>query len=208
MLSSKRLVIASHNRKKAGEMITILSQALPGLELLTLADFPGSPEPEETGDTYRANAAIKALSGARFTGLPSLADDAGLEIDALDGAPGLYSKRFGGDDLPFPEKMARILDLLRDVPEAERGARFRCVVALAEPGSDEPLFFEATCEGRIAHEPSGSGGFGYDPVFHLPDRGCTMADLTPAQKHEISHRGKVLRAFCEWWTGNRVYSSA
>ena len=188
------LVIASHNRKKAGEMLTILSELLPGLELLTLADFDGAPEPEETGATYRENAAIKAESGAAYTGLPSLADDAGLEIDALGGAPGLYSKRFGGEELPFPEKMARILGLLKDVPDEKRGARFRCVIALAD--KDNPTqFFEATCEGRIAQAPSGIGGFGYDPIFYLPELGCSMADLTADQKNQISHRGKVLMAF-------------
>ncbi|RYG21084.1 non-canonical purine NTP pyrophosphatase [bacterium] len=106
-----RLVIATHNRKKAGEMLTILSERFPGLELLTLADFEGAPEPEEIGTTYAENAAIKAKSAAVFTGEWSLADDAGLEIDALDGAPGLYSKRFGGEDLPFPEKIAMILSI-------------------------------------------------------------------------------------------------
>jgi XTP/dITP diphosphohydrolase len=186
-------VIATHNAKKAGEMSTILAEELPGVEFVTLEAFPGAPEPEETGRTYRENAAIKALSGFAFTGLPSLADDAGLEIAALGGAPGVYSKRFGGEESPFPEKMAHILDLMRDVPEDLRAARFRCVIALAS--GREPEFFEATCEGRIALEASGEGGFGYDPIFWLPELGCTMADLSAEQKHRISHRGKVLRAF-------------
>ena len=186
-----RLVIATHNRKKAGEMVTILSQRFPSLEILTLADFEGAPEPEETGTTYEENATIKAVSGAEFTGEWCLADDAGLELDALDGAPGLYSKRFGGEELPFPEKIAKILDLLAAVPEKGRGARFRCAIALAGP-TGEPRNWEATCEGRIAESPSGNGGFGYDPVFYLPELGCTMADLTAEQKHAVSHRGKVL----------------
>jgi XTP/dITP diphosphohydrolase len=190
-------VIATHNRKKAGEMLTILGQELPAIAFLTLADFPGSPEPEETGTTYRENAGIKAIAGAKHIGLPSIADDAGLEIDALDGAPGLYSKRFGGEDLPFPEKMARILDLLSGVPGEGRGARFRCVVALKDPASPDVEFFESTCEGRIASEPSGGGGFGYDPIFYLPEEGCTMADLSAEEKHRISHRGKVLRALAD-----------
>ena len=188
----RRLIIATHNRKKAGEMVQILSARFPSLELLTLADFDGAPEPEETGSTYQENANIKALSSARFTREWSLADDAGLEIDALEGAPGLYSKRFGGEDLPFPEKMALILDSLRDTPEELRTARFRCCVALADP-DEQVRLFEATCEGRIVKEPSGAGGFGYDPIFYLPQLNCTMADLTAEQKHEISHRGKVLR---------------
>ncbi|HWD37527.1 MAG TPA: RdgB/HAM1 family non-canonical purine NTP pyrophosphatase [Fimbriimonas sp.] len=196
---SPRLVIATHNRKKAGEMVTILSALIPIVEILTLADFPGAPEPEETGVTYRENASIKALSGLKATGEPCLADDAGLEIDALDGAPGLYSKRFGGEGLPFPEKMARILELLKEVPKQKRTARFRCFVAFAQPGRDDCDVFEATCEGRIATEPSGAGGFGYDPIFYLPEKGCTMADLTAEQKHQISHRGKVLREFAVWY---------
>lgn len=190
------LVIATHNRKKAGEMVQILSERFPGLNLKTLADYKGAPEPEETGTTYADNARIKSESAAAFTGEWSLADDAGLEIDALDGAPGVHSKRFEGEDTPFPEKMARILELLKHTPEEKRGARFRCCIAQTSPQGDTQLF-EATCEGRIAHEPSGSGGFGYDRIFFLPDLGCTMADLTPEQKHAISHRGKVLRMLAE-----------
>jgi XTP/dITP diphosphohydrolase len=191
------LVIATFNRKKAGEMIEILQELLPGVALHTLQEFPKAEEPEETGTTYRENAIIKALAGCEVTGLPCIADDAGLEIDALDGAPGVYSKRFGGEDMPFPEKNAKILDLLSSVPYTGRGARYRCFIAYARPGK-EAITFEATCEGQIARAPSGGGGFGYDPIFYLPERRCTMADLTAAQKHEISHRGKVLRAFSEY----------
>jgi XTP/dITP diphosphohydrolase len=197
-LRLNRLVIATHNRKKAGEMIQILSKRFPDLEFRTLADYPHAPEPEETGTIYAENASIKAESAAAVTGEWSLADDAGLEIDALDGAPGLHSKRFEGEDTPFPEKMARILELLADVPESRRGARFRCCVALVPPNTpmregQNTKHFEATCEGRIATEPSGAGGFGYDPIFYLPERGCTMADLSSEAKHAISHRGKVLK---------------
>ncbi len=181
-------------------MIMILKEALPELELLTLADFDGAPEPEETGSTYQENAAIKAKSGAAFTGEWALADDAGLEIDALDGAPGLYSKRFGGEDLPFPEKMARIFELLEGVPDEKRTARFRCCIALSVPGGEGKIeTFEAICEGRISREMSGVGGFGYDPIFLPTDApGRTMADLSAAEKHSISHRGKVLRELISW----------
>lgn len=206
----KRLVIATHNRKKAGEMMTILSRRLPDIEILTLADFEGAPEPEETGTTYWDNAAIKSASAAEFTGEWCIADDAGLEIDAMDGQPGLLSKRFAGEETPFPEKMAIILERLKDVPVEGRGARFRCCVSITPPaGVDAPdaegarrigssVVFEATCEGRIAFEPSGAGGFGYDPIFFLRELGCTMADLTADQKHQISHRGKVLAAVGEY----------
>jgi XTP/dITP diphosphohydrolase len=161
------------------------------ITIKTLADYPGAPEPEETGTTYRQNAVIKADSAAEFTGEWCVADDAGLEIDAMGGEPGLYSKRFAGEETPFPEKMRIILDRLSDTPTEARTARFRCAVALAIPGRATEEF-EAICEGVIAREPSGGGGFGYDPIFFLPEMGCTMADLTAEQKHQISHRGKVL----------------
>ena len=187
----KTLVIATHNRKKAGEMAAILSQRLPHLEIKTLEDYPGAPEPEETGDTYQENALIKARSAAHHTSEWSLADDAGLEIDALPDDLGVHSKRFAGDTT-FEEKMERVLDLLRGTPTEERAARFRCCIALVGPGGEE-LTIEDTCEGRIAESPSGQGGFGYDPIFYLPEKGCTMADLTAEEKHKVSHRGKVLR---------------
>ncbi len=187
----KPLVIATHNRKKAGEMLTILSAALPDRRLLTLADFPNAPEPEETGPSYEINALIKARSAVAATGEECLADDAGLEVDALDGAPGVFSKRFGGEDLSFPQKMERLLGMMKDVPDSGRTARFRCWVALVTPEETEQTF-EGICEGRIATEPSGSGGFGYDPIFYLPELGRTMADLTPGEKHAVSHRGIVL----------------
>jgi XTP/dITP diphosphohydrolase len=196
-MMNRTLVIASHNRKKAGEMRQILSGRFPGLIIRTLADFDGAPEPEETGNSYPENAEIKALSAFNYTGEWSLADDAGLEIDALDGAPGLYSKRFGGEEMPFPEKIARILDLMKDLPESRRSARFCCSIALVT-GDRQVNHFSATCEGRIANKPSGSGGFGYDPIFYLPELGCTMADLTAEQKHAISHRGKVLCLLGDW----------
>jgi XTP/dITP diphosphohydrolase len=185
------LVIATHNPKKAGEMLAILRKSLPGLEIKTLADYPGAPEPEETGSTYEQNALIKARSAASFTGEWSLADDAGLEIDALPGDLGVHSKRFAGDST-FEEKMARVLMLLAGTPSEGRTARFRCCIALVGPRGEETTI-EETCEGLIAESPSGRGGFGYDPIFCLPERGCTMADLTPEEKHAVSHRGKVLR---------------
>lgn len=201
-------------------MVQILSARFPEIDFKTLADYEGAPEPEETGTTYAENAAIKSESAATFTNEWCLADDAGLEIDALNGAPGLHSKRFEGEETPFPEKMARILELLNDVPEDKRSARFRCCIALSSPAkqggstakpgwgrgpgtqdsevSTNTKLFEATCEGRISLSPSGAGGFGYDPIFYLPQLGCTMADLTAEQKHAISHRGKVLRMLAEY----------
>jgi XTP/dITP diphosphohydrolase len=200
---ARTLVVATHNVKKAGEMITILSARFPSVQLLTLADFDGAPEPDETGTTYADNATLKAESAARFTEFPSIADDAGLEIDAMGGEPGLFSRRFAGEETPFPEKMRLILERLRDVPEEQRTARFRCAVAFSVPTKDgvSTRVFTATCEGRIAFEPSGMGGFGYDPIFFLPERSVTMAELKPEEKHRISHRGKVLREFGEFYAG-------
>lgn len=185
------LVIASHNRRKAREMERILSPAL-ARPILTLADFPGAPEPEETGMTYEENATIKARAGALATGEEVIADDAGLEVDALDGAPGLYSKRFGGEALPFPEKIARLLQLLKDVPDERRTARFRCWVALALPGEESVRTFEGVCEGSIARKAGGSNGFGYDPIFVVAGVGRRMAELSDAEKDAASHRGVVL----------------
>lgn len=186
-----RLVIATHNRKKAGEMVTILGRRLPELEILTLADFPQAPEPEETGTTYAENASIKVRSAVKATGEWCVADDAGLEIDAIPGELGVWSKRFAGEETPFPEKMRLILERMESLPDDKRGARFRCCVALGSPEGGLEVF-EATCEGSIARHPSGGGGFGYDPIFWLSELGCTMADLSADQKHSISHRGKVL----------------
>jgi XTP/dITP diphosphohydrolase len=187
-----KLIIATHNRKKAGEMLAILGERFPQLELLTLNDFPGVLEPEETGTTLEENAKLKALSALEHTRYPCVADDGGFEIDALGGQPGLHSKRFAGESTPFPEKMRLILEKMQDVPEEKRGARFRCVVALALPG-EEVHVFEGVCEGKVALEPKGENGFGYDPILWVPELGCTMAELLPQQKHAISHRGKALK---------------
>lgn len=192
-----KLVIATHNVKKAGEMLTILSRRFPQLEIKTLADYPRVPEPEETGLTYAENAAIKADHAAQITGEWCLADDAGLEIDAMNGEPGIYSRRFAGEDTSFTEKMKIILENLHG--KSDRGARFRCCVALAKPGMPTRTF-EATCEGVIAQTPSGNGGFGYDPIFFIPELDRTMADLTAEEKHQVSHRGKVLREFGDYFS--------
>lgn len=199
-----KAVIATHNRKKAAEMVKILGSALPNWEFRTLADFPGAPEPEETGTTYEANALIKSRSSFKETGWVSIADDAGLEIDAFDGAPGVYSKRFRGESTNFEDKMDYILSEIKTLPDSKRGARFNCFVAITYPSGmkSQDIVFSATCEGRIAPEKSGAGGFGYDPIFWLPELGCTMADLTAEQKHAISHRGKVLAQVIRWLKEN------
>ena len=190
MTYPRKLVIATGNRSKGKEMADILSDV--GLEILTLADFPGvDADVEETGSTYRENAELKAKAATVETNLVCIADDAGLEIDALGGQPGLYSRRFLGEDTPFPAKMERILEMLKDTPDGRRGARFNCAVAIATP--DGGLFYcSGICEGRIAHERRGGFGFGYDPIFLLPELGRHMAELPPGEKRLVSHRGKAL----------------
>lgn len=188
---SRTLVIATHNTHKAGEMIQILSARFPDLELKTLNDYPGAPEPEETGETYEENATIKAEAAVQHTGEWCLADDAGLEIDALGGMPGVQSKRFAGEETSFAEKMEQILGHLADLSFMQRTARFQCHVALARPEQPTELFY-AKLDGYIGNKAEGEYGFGYDPIFIVPSTFCTMAELTPEQKHQVSHRGKVL----------------
>jgi XTP/dITP diphosphohydrolase len=186
-----KLLVATMNAKKRGEMVQILSQAGLDIEIVTLANFPGAEEVEETGETFLENAHLKAMAAVALSGLTSIADDGGLVIDALGGAPGVQSHRFLGADTSFDEKMDRILEMLREVPEDERTCRFVSAVVVATPDGKE---FESqqTCEGRIAYEKRGTYGFGYDPIFYLPDREHHMAELPPEEKHKISHRGKAL----------------
>jgi len=188
---TEKLLVATSNRKKGGEMVEILGAAGLDVEILTLADFPDLPEVEETGETFIANAHLKAQAAVTRTGLISIADDGGLVIDALDGAPGVLSHRFLGNKLSFSEKMDRIIEMLRDVPDAGRTCRFVCAVVIATPDG-RTFECEGKCEGRIAREKRGSGGFGYDPIFLHPESGLHMAELKPEEKHKISHRGKAL----------------
>jgi XTP/dITP diphosphohydrolase len=188
----QRIVVASRNRSKAAEIAEILADAGLGLEVLSLADFPDVVLPPETGSTFSANAAVKAKQAARASGLPAIADDSGLEIDALNGEPGVRSARYAGEDATDEDRCRKVLGLLADVPDHRRRARFRCAAAFAKPGG-EVMLAEGTCQGRIAKEPAGSGGFGYDPIFIPEGYGVTMAQLTPAQKHRISHRGRAIR---------------
>jgi len=185
-----RILVASGNRGKAAEAAAILGQGAGArLEVLTLADIPGLASPEETGATFLENARIKARAGAAGSGLPTIGEDSGLAVDALGGAPGVFSARYaaGGDRARF-EKLLRELE---GVPPGRRTARYVCAAVLALPDGREESA-EGTCEGAIALAPRGAGGFGYDPVFLLPD-GRTMAELTPGQKAAISHRGRALR---------------
>ena len=185
----KTVVIATFNAHKTEEIRAIL----PPLELLfrPLCSFPGASAPAEDGATLGENASAKAAAAAAFTGLPAMADDTGLEVDALGGAPGVRSARYAGEGCVPAENNARLLRELSGVAGAARRARFVCVVALAFPGGKVQLS-EGRLEGRIAEAPSGAGGFGYDPLFEVEGTGLTLADLPPGRKNELSHRARAL----------------
>ncbi|MFO7917339.1 MAG: XTP/dITP diphosphatase [Anaerolineae bacterium] len=181
-----KLLIATHNRGKKAEYAIILDD-LP-LELVSLTDLNIDVEIAETGKTFEENALLKARGYAALTGLPTLADDSGLEVDALDGAPGIHSARYAGPEASDEDLYTLLLRNLRGVPDAERSARFRCVIALVWPEGREEVV-EGTCEGRILRKPLGERGFGYDPIFYVPEKGKTMAQLPMEVKNRISHRG-------------------
>jgi XTP/dITP diphosphohydrolase len=189
-----RLFIATTNAGKIREILAILS-GLP-VELRTLADWPDLAAPEETGRTFAENARLKAEYYAAATGDLTVAEDSGLVIDALDGAPGVESARFGGIESTYPEKFALIYEGLRQKGAVEPAARFVC--ALSAVKGKEILFeTEGKIEGRIAMKPAGSGGFGYDPIFFYPPFGCTLAEAGD-RKSAVSHRGAAFRAFREY----------
>jgi XTP/dITP diphosphohydrolase len=186
-----KLLLATTNRGKLAEQQLAL-EGLP-IEILSLADFPSIEAPEETGASFLENARIKALHYHRAFGLPTVGEDAGLVVDALGGLPGVQSARFLGGETSFAEKSARLLELLDGVAETDRNARFVSALCLVEDG-DITFEHEATCEGRIAFEPRGAGGFGYDPIFYYPPLAKTTAELSSAEKNQVSHRGKAMAA--------------
>ncbi len=186
----KRIVLASNNPGKVRE----IGQLLAGqdIEVLPQNDF-NVPEAEETGLTFVENAILKARNAAHHAGLPAIADDSGIEVDALNGAPGIYSARFAGIDASDEENLQKLLRELKDVPEDKRTARFQCLmVYLRHENDPTPLICQGTWEGRILFEPSGSGGFGYDPIFYVPEQNCASAELAPEVKNRLSHRGQAL----------------
>jgi XTP/dITP diphosphohydrolase len=183
-----KLVLATRNRGKVKELAGLLS-SLP-VEVLSLDDFPEMPEVEEDGVTFKANAMKKALAVSLHTGEIALADDSGLEVDCLGGAPGVHSARFAGDGRDDRENNEKLLRLMKNVPPEKRTARFKCVVALATP--DGRMFTaEGDCEGVIGSSPKGGGGFGYDPLFVVPEFSKTFAELDLKTKNNISHRGRA-----------------
>ena len=191
-MTPRRLVLATANPGKARELAALVADWGP-VELLSLAAFPGIAVPEEGERSYAENAVMKAKVVAAATGLPALADDSGLEVEALQGRLGVRSARFAGTDAA---RVTKLVELLRGVPEADRRARFCCVVALVWPDGRTQTA-EGECAGRIASAPSGAGGFGYDPVFVADELGCTFAEAPAEEKHRVSHRGRALRALRE-----------
>ena len=186
----KPLLIATGNRGKLREIEAILGNEV---NLKNLADFPDAHEVIEDGGTFEANAIKKASEMCKLTGLITLADDSGLEVDFLDGAPGIYSARFAGPDTTDEDNNKKLLGLLENVPNGKRQARFRCVIAIVTPDG-EVKTISGTWEGHIIHEPRGTNGFGYDPLFFSPEQRKTSAELEREQKNRVSHRGKALRA--------------
>jgi XTP/dITP diphosphohydrolase len=195
MCVPRSLVIASRNAGKVAEFRRML-ETWGVHEVRGIAEVSDAPEPVEDGTTYIDNARIKAASGAAATGLPTLADDSGLEVDALGDRPGVHSARYGGPGLDNRARIARLLDELASVPEARRGAAFRAVVVLAWPDG-RTLEASGECRGSIAAAPRGSGGFGYDPVFLHPEFGRTFAEVSPAEKARVDHRGRAMEALRE-----------
>ena len=187
----KDIVLASSNPGKVREINQLLAGL--GMQVQSQGEL-GVVDAEETGLTFVENAILKARNAARYTGLPAIADDSGLEVDALAGAPGIYSARFAGEGASDQANLEKLLIELETVPEAQRTARFQCLMVLMRHAGDPtPLICQGTWEGRILFAPRGDNGFGYDPVFLVPTHDCSSAELAPETKNSLSHRGQALR---------------
>jgi len=189
MFRRQTLVLATHNPDKQTEMNAVLSDL--GLDVIGLDQYPEIDDIPENGTTLLENALIKARAVHLKTGFPALADDTGLEVDALHGAPGVYSARFAGEDATYQDNVKKLLSVMAGVSRQNRTARFRTVVALID--SDTKLWTEGIIEGLITREQRGAGGFGYDPIFEAADTGKTFSEMSAAQKNEISHRARALQ---------------
>jgi XTP/dITP diphosphohydrolase len=189
--SGERMVLASNNPGKVREINQLL--AAEQIEVVPQQAF-GVPEAEETGASFVENAILKARNAARHSGMAAIADDSGIEVDALEGAPGIYSARFAGVGASDAENLQKLLEELEDVPEAQRTARFQCLMVYMRHAEDPtPIICQGTWEGRILNEPRGENGFGYDPVFYVPTHDCSAAELDSPTKNRLSHRGQALR---------------
>jgi XTP/dITP diphosphohydrolase len=187
---ARKVVLATNNAGKAKELNAMLS----GLDMEVVAQSAlGVPGAEETGLTFIENAILKARNAAAHAGLPAIADDSGLEVDALEGAPGIHSARYAGTPSDDQANLRKLLEAMRDVPDIGRSARFRCVIVYLKHAKDPaPLVTEGVWEGSILRAPKGANGFGYDPVFWVPEKGCSSAELPPDVKNQLSHRGQAL----------------
>lgn len=193
----QKIVLATNNPGKAKEFGQLLQEF--GCEVVSQKEFfPG--DVPETGLTFVENALIKARAACEASGLPAIADDSGLEVDALKGAPGIYSARFAGPNASDADNLQKLLQELQDVPTAQRTARFVCVIVYLRHALDPvPLISLGTWDGVILNEPQGQNGFGYDPVFYVPEKQCSSAELSSEVKNSLSHRGKALRQFVDQW---------
>jgi len=187
----ERIVLASNNTGKVREINQLLAEQ--EIQIIPQREFD-VPEAEETGLTFVENALIKARNAALHSDLPAIADDSGIEVDALQGAPGVYSARFAGPGSSDEDNNRRLLESMRDTPPERRSARFQCVLVYLRHAEDPtPIICQGTWEGQILEAPRGEGGFGYDPLFLLAGKGCTSAELPPEEKNRLSHRGQALR---------------
>ncbi len=184
----KEVVLATRNPDKRAELAALLGDL--GIKIRTLADFPDAPEVVEDGDTCRANAVKKAIAIARHTGLPAVADDTGLEVEALGGRPGVHAARYAGESATYEDNWRKLMRALEGVPRQRRRARFITVAAVATP-PDKVEVAEGMLDGVIAEAPAGAQGFGYDPIFFVPQLGKTLAELAPGEKNRISHRARA-----------------
>ena len=190
---STRLLLATRNAGKLAELQRLLESAVPGVEVVGLRDVPEYPEAPETGATFEENALLKAREAVRYTGLPAVADDSGLAVDALNGMPGIFSARWSGRHGDDAANTALLLGQLADVPDERRGGAFVCAAALVTPDGTEHVL-ERHWRGTVVREPRGTNGFGYDPVFVPAGLTMTSAELQPAEKDAISHRGQAFAA--------------
>jgi XTP/dITP diphosphohydrolase len=188
-----QIILASGNKGKLREFAELFAPM--NIEIVPQSDL-NVPEAEETGQTFVENAIIKARNAAMHTGLPAIADDSGIEVDYLLGAPGIYSARYAGENASDEDNLHALLSALNGVPDAERIARYQCLLVMMRHSKDPtPLICQADWQGQVLQDPMGDGGFGYDPIFWVAEEKCSAAQLTAQQKHAISHRGKAIRQF-------------
>ncbi|MEQ4627069.1 XTP/dITP diphosphatase [Providencia manganoxydans] len=186
----QKVVLATGNPGKVNELADLLRDF--GMDIIAQTSL-GVESAEETGLTFIENAILKARHAAKQTGLPAIADDSGISVDALGGAPGIYSARYAGEEATDEQNLHKLLDAMKSVPDGQRQAQFNCVLVYLRHAEDPtPLVFHGRWHGVITHEPCGQGGFGYDPIFYVPELNCTSAELSKSEKQAVSHRGKAL----------------